>query len=64
MSKTKCPLCERKIEEKELVYHHDIEEMLIDVIKNNHPQWIDNQGACPRCVEYYRTIFGPEEEGE
>jgi len=61
MDKKECPLCENVVEEKDFTYHHQIEEVLIDLIKKNHPQWVAYDGACPKCVEYYRAIFDHEE---
>jgi hypothetical protein len=63
MTKKDCPLCHKELEKEDFSYHSEIEEVLLDLIRKNHPQWVRQDGACPRCVEYYRAMFG-EEDGE
>ncbi len=55
-----CPLCDKKVDKEDFIYHNEIEEVLIDLIKKNHPRWISKDGACPKCLERYRDIFGRE----
>lgn len=64
MNKKACPLCEKSMEEHDFLFHSEIEEILLDLIKKNHPQWVTEDGACPLCVERYKAIFSAEEEGE
>jgi hypothetical protein len=33
------------------------EGRLIARIKQNHPEWVEEDGACPRCMEYYRELL-------
>ena len=58
MRKKDCPLCHKEVESEDYLFHNEIEEVLIDLIKKNHPKWIFKDGACPKCIEYYRAIFG------
>ena len=33
---------------------HDIaEQYMLDIIKSEHPEWVEKDGSCTRCEEYY-----------
>ena len=33
---------------------HDIaEQYMLEVIKSEHPDWVEKDGSCKRCEEYY-----------
>lgn len=34
----------------------DFEAYVLDVIKSEHPEWIEPNGDCSRCVAYYRSL--------
>ena len=41
---------------------HDIErahETVIESLKSQHPDWVDEQGECPRCVAYEYELADP-----
>ena len=38
MNKKECPLCENVVDEEEYVYHHQMEDLLLNVIGKNHPK--------------------------
>lgn len=56
MAKKVCPLCKKEIEEKLLKLHTRREKLIIDLIKKRNPGWVEEDGACPRCLEYYRAV--------
>ncbi len=56
MVEKRCPLCKQEIEERMLDIHVRKERVVIDLIKKKHPEWVEEDGACPRCIEYYRVI--------
>lgn len=29
------------------------EQYMLEVIKNEHPEWVEEDGSCRRCEEYY-----------
>lgn len=47
-----CPLCSEEADE--LLY--EFEQYVLDVIKKEHPEWVESDGACPRCLDYYRSL--------
>ena len=28
---------------------------IIDLVKHDHPEWVDKEGLCPQCAAYYRS---------
>ena len=33
-----------------------IEDLVMDMIKRNNPNWVESDGACKRCVVYYENL--------
>ena len=62
----KCPLCGDIVPRSELLMHAVADDnrfregRLITRIKQDHPEWLEADSACPKCVEHYRQIFGTE----
>ena len=49
--KGKCPICGKGGHDQSL---HIIEQSwLYELIKKYRPEWIQEDGACPKCVEFY-----------
>ena len=61
-----CPLCGETVSVGELRAHAALDDqrfrdgLVISRIKENHPEWLETDGACPKCIEYYRGISGAE----
>jgi len=55
LTRTICPLCNDKVDRLLYRFHLDNERQVIERIKNGHPLWTENDGACSRCVDYYQT---------
>lgn len=32
------------------------EKFILDTIQNDHPDWVDQNGECPKCDEYYESL--------
>ncbi len=32
------------------------EGWVLDFIKKQHPEWVQEDGACPKCIEYYKSL--------
>ncbi len=43
-----------------LVVISHTEEHIIDVVKKAHPDWIEKNGLCKRCYEYYKKQLHPD----
>jgi len=50
----KCSLCEKKIEDDLTVYIDHTEKHIVEEIQSDHPEWVNEDGICPKCVDYYR----------
>lgn len=47
-----CPLCNKPVDSIE----HITEQWLLDVIRKEHPEWIEKNGLCTKCIAYYRNL--------
>jgi hypothetical protein len=47
-----CPLCHKETD----TLYHIAEQAVIDLIKRNHPEWVEPDGACKKCIEYYESL--------
>lgn len=36
---------------------HSIAELyVLDVIKSEHPEWVEQDGTCEKCIQYYSAL--------
>lgn len=49
-----CPICNTSIPRDILKFRHHMEEHMVDVIKEQHPDWVEEDGFCPRCYDYLK----------
>ena len=55
----KCPVCEIVVPyDLQIIIPH-AEEHIIDEIKKKHPDWVQNDGICKKCYEYYKSQMRP-----
>lgn len=50
----KCSVCDEKVKGDLLVYINHTEGHILDEIKSNHPEWVEDDGICQKCVDYYK----------
>jgi len=55
-----CPTCNESMSRDLLVVMSHTEEHIIDVVKKNHPSWIEKNGLCKRCYEHYKKQLHPD----
>ncbi len=58
MTTYRCPVCGNTVDERLRFLHAETERWLIARIQRQHPEWVAEDGACPRCVEAYRVRRG------
>ena len=46
-----CPRCGRPTSEHDLVESHWANEAIISQLRQDHPEWAADQGACVTCVQ-------------
>ena len=47
-----CKVCDAEVDALE----HEAEQMVIKMIKKGHPAWIEADGACKKCIDYYKSL--------
>ncbi|MEP6596872.1 MAG: S8 family serine peptidase [Ginsengibacter sp.] len=50
-----CPLCNDTVDKLLYRFHYDSERMVIEKIKQEFPQWTENDGVCLRCVDFFHS---------
>jgi len=56
----RCPLCGREIARNLVLFLSHGEQHIIDQIKEEHPEWVEADGVCRPCAEYYRKQLSGE----
>ena len=51
-----CHRCGKYIESSSVLAHAKAEEYLIGLIKRDHPEWVEAEGTCHRCEDYYQAL--------
>ena len=36
--------------------NEEIKKFLLDTIRHEHPEWIEENGDCTKCHEYYESL--------
>ena len=52
-SKIICPLCNDQVSHLVYQYHLESERIVLEKIKQSNPGWVEDNGACKRCIDYY-----------
>jgi len=58
MTTSRCPVCGNTVDDWLRSLHAETERWRIARIQRQHPEWVVQDGACPRCVEVYRVRRG------
>ena len=45
-----------QIEESSISLEEQVEASVIDMIKTNNPEWVESDGSCEKCMEYYERL--------
>ena len=51
-----CPLCGESLHPEIADLHVLCETWTIEQIKKDHPEWVEADGLCPKCLEYYLNL--------
>jgi hypothetical protein len=57
-----CPTCGKTMERELLVIIPHTESHIVDVIKRDHPNWVEQDGICKKCYAYYKGQLRPRED--
>jgi hypothetical protein len=58
----KCPVCGKVSEEDMIRLCEEAQGWIIDTIRRAHPDWVEKDGSCSKCLEYYKKL-GKSENG-
>ena len=70
MASYRCPLCGNQMKRDLILFLDHTNQHVIDRIKQNHPEWVESDGTCKPCADYYvkqlsgagrRGNIGPEQ---
>ncbi|HQP10447.1 MAG TPA: hypothetical protein PKV41_03605 [Candidatus Omnitrophota bacterium] len=60
-----CSICRKKVEQDLMAFISHTEGHIMEEIRKDHPEWVEKNGLCRKCVDYYRTqIKGKGSAGE
>ena len=55
--KKHCPICKQEQDSPLVDVYHTAYNWVIKYIKSEHPRWVEKDGACPHCIEYYKKLY-------
>ena len=58
MSAYQCPVCHKEVPRDLVVFLDHAKQHIIDEIKKQHPEWVENSGVCKQCMMYYEEQLG------
>ncbi|MFP4472597.1 MAG: hypothetical protein ACLFPX_01830 [Candidatus Omnitrophota bacterium] len=50
----RCPICGEELGDDLQVFVDHMEEKIVVEIKRDHPEWVQKDGMCPKCRDYYK----------
>jgi len=58
-----CSVCSQTVAGDLIVYKEHTEKHILDLVKHDHPEWVDEKGLCQQCYKYYKgeidgSVFG------
>lgn len=58
MNTYRCPVCHKEVPRDVVVFFDHAKEHIVEAIKKEHPEWVEEDGACTQCVKYYEEQIG------
>jgi len=50
-----CAACSKTVNGDVMVFRDHMEKHIVDLIKVDHPDWVEANGICRKCMDYYRA---------
>jgi hypothetical protein len=50
-----CSACQQHVEGDLIHFKEHTEKHIVDLIKHDHPEWVESDGLCRKCYDYYRS---------
>ena len=51
-----CSICGGAVRPEDAEVHILAEDWVIEQIRVANPEWVESDGACPKCIELYRNL--------
>lgn len=55
----RCPTCGKIIPRELLTIISHAEQDIVEEIKKDHPDWVEDNGICKQCYDYYKKQLHP-----
>ena len=53
-----CPTCGSRMERDILLFYRHTDQHVVDELKKQNPQWISDEGFCPKCLDFFKREMG------
>jgi len=50
-----CSVCQQNVEGDLIKFKDHTEKHIVDLVKYEHPNWVEDDGMCTKCLDYYRA---------
>ncbi len=60
MAGYQCPMCGNAMERNLVLFLDHTQQHVIDKIKEEHPDWVESDGVCRPCADYYQKQLSGE----
>lgn len=50
-----CPICRELLPDDVVQYAQHGDKHIVDLLKYDHPDWVEKDGLCTKCYEYYKA---------
>jgi len=50
-----CPICQEQIPDDVIKYTQHGDKHIVDLLKYDHPEWVEEDGLCTKCYDYYKA---------
>ncbi|UCC94879.1 MAG: hypothetical protein JSW40_08725 [Candidatus Omnitrophota bacterium] len=57
-----CPICGKLLPHELIRIISHGEAHITEEIKKKHPEWVESNGVCRKCYEYYREQIRPKDK--
>jgi hypothetical protein len=54
MAEYVCPVCGKKTRRDLIFFLEHTQAHMIELVKQKHPEWVDRDGLCRPCVDYFQ----------
>lgn len=50
-----CAVCWDKVDGDIVTFQNHTNDHIIELVKKDHPEWIEKDGICKKCFDYYES---------